>query len=260
MMRERGWLLTLAYDGLKYSGWQKQQGLATVQGVLEEAIVKMAGHEVATFAASRTDAGVHALGQRVSFATRKEISEDGWFRGLNTSLPRDISVRHIQPCAPDYNPRFDSVEKRYRYVIDTDPGRNPLFRLLAWHRPWTEGLDLDAMQRAAESFLGEHDFKAFRSSADPREKTVRIIRDITVQTGFGADSGLICVEICGNAFLHNMVRIMVGTLVEIGTGRYNEHIVPTLLSNSAERALAGQTAPAHGLCLIDVKLGRQRKG
>lgn len=258
-MQERGWLLTLAYDGLAYSGWQKQQNLPTVQGALEEAIVSMAHHPVTTWAASRTDAGVHALGQRVCFASHKEISEDGWFRGLNTCLPRDLSVRAIEACTSDYNPRFDSVKKTYRYLVDCSAGSNPLYRGIAWHRPWRGGLSLEAMRQAAGFFLGEHDFAAFRSSADQREKTLRLMYKVEIHTNFAEDPSLVCIEICGNAFLHNMVRIMVGTLVEVGMERYDPSHVRSMLDDGASRSAAGQTAPAHGLCLLEVKLGRQRQ-
>jgi tRNA pseudouridine38-40 synthase len=266
--------LTIAYDGTAFAGWARQPGVRTVQGVLEEAIAAMAGAPVEIRGASRTDAGVHALGQVAAFDAPRRIPLPGWLRGLNTKLPSDVAIVAVDACPAGYMPRRDTVDKLYRYVLLTGPTRDPLLRHRAWFlgpqlaRPGAPAADsatgphrasawlaLDRMREAAACLVGTHDFRAFRASDDPRENTVRTLRRIDVIEGFFGDPRLVAIEVVGDAFLKNMVRILVGTLVEVGRERWDAEHVARLVA-SGERRDAGPTAPPHGLCLVRVRLGR----
>lgn len=250
--------LTVAYDGTDFCGWQKQQQQRSVQGELEATIASLAGHPVALCVASRTDAGVHALGNVAAFETTRDIDPQGWLRGLNAEGPKDIAVTEVQACSADYNPRFDTLGKRYRYLLDLSPVPHPLWRRLAWRpRVSVARFDLGQVQEAAQTLVGTHDFAAFRNSADTRTNTIRTITDIKIIPRFASEPMLVAVEIEGTAFLHHMVRIMIGTLIQVGKGRLSVPQVGALLQPTAFRADAGVTAPAHGLCLLKVMLGRQ---
>lgn len=252
-----GMRLTVAYDGTEFCGWQKQDRQRSVQGELEATIAKMTGHAVALCVASRTDAGVHALGNVAAFSTTRDIDPQSWLRGLNSEAPEDIAVTEVHACSPDYNPRFDTVGKRYRYVLDLSAVPHPLWRRLAWRpRVSAQHFDWAALETAAKAFVGTHDFAAFRNSADQRTNTVRTVADIQVISHFASEPTLFAVEIEGNAFLHHMVRIIVGTLIQVGKGRLSLEDIKALLQSRASRSEAGVTAPAHGLCLLKVMLGR----
>ncbi len=267
-----GVCLCLGYDGTSFHGWQAQPGLRTVQGMIEEAIDEMGIEHSAVRGCSRTDAGVHALGQYASFSAEIEVPPEGWVSGLNARLPEDIVVHDARACYRRYNPRFHAAHKRYRYVVRCGQRRDPLIR----HQAWQLGprgmrrdvasdergnrvehyLDLDAMAAAAAHFVGEHDFRAFRQSGDEREIVVRTMFELTVTPGWIGRSDLVAFDVVGNSFMKNMVRIMVGTLVDVGRGRIAPHAIPQMLREDSERADAGQTAPAHGLTLVDIELGR----
>jgi tRNA pseudouridine38-40 synthase len=249
--------LVVAYDGTDFAGFQLQLAQRTVQGELERAIERMAGHPVRIRGAGRTDSGVHALGQVVAFDTRRAIRERGWLLGLHAHLPPDIRVQHASLCEPGYNPRFDSAGKHYRYVIQTGEALNPLLRNRAWQvgGPWTP--DVARMRAAAALLVGSHDFRAFRQADDDRENTLRTLWRIDVIDSFVGDPSLIAIEVEGTAFMKNMVRILAGTLVDVGRGRIPLEEVPRLLGPEARREWAGQTAPAQGLVLVAVKLGRR---
>lgn len=256
-------LLTVAYDGTAFSGWARQPGQRTVQGTLEEAIASMNGAPVDVRGASRTDAGVHAMGQRAAFDPARDIPEHGWLLGLNSALPDDVSVRAVSSVATGYTPRFDTVDKHYRYLVLCDEVRDPLLRQRAWHlgprelgRHRPRALDVEAMRRAAASLVGTHDFRAFRSADDDRDNTVRTLISIDVTPGHGGDARLVALDFVGTAFMKNMVRILSGTLVEVGSGARETVSLAALLGPSAERRQAGPTAPAHGLTLVSMRLGR----
>ena len=266
-----GVCLCLGYEGTGFHGWQAQPGLRTVQAAIEEAIDEMRLEHSPVRGCSRTDAGVHALGQLASFACTHEVPREGWVHGLNARLPDDVVIHDAQPCFRRYNPRFHAAHKCYRYLIRTGQYRDPLLRKRAWQLgprdraksgPLPEVdlvedyLDLEAMEEAAEHFLGTHDFRAFRQSQDTREILERTMLEVRVLPGWGGRSDLLAIEIVGNAFLKHMVRIMVGTLVEVGQRRILPRVVPDLLGPEAERAEAGPTAPAHGLTLVDIELAR----
>ena len=267
-----GVCVCLGYDGTDFHGWQAQPGLRTVQGMLEEAIDEMGIEHSPVRGCSRTDAGVHALGQIASFAAAIEVPREGWVSGLNARLPKDIVVHDAQPCYRRYNPRFHAAHKRYRYLVRCGQQRDPLIRERAWQlgpkgmRRDVESqqrgagvedyLDLDAMREAAAHFVGEHDFRAFRQSGDEREIVVREMFEVSVNPGWLGRPDLVAFEVVGNAFMKNMVRIMAGTLVDVGRGRIPPDAVPAMLREDSERTDAGQTAPAHGLTLVRIELRR----
>ena len=265
-----GICMRIAYEGTTYHGWQAQPGVATVQCEIEKAIDKMGIGHSRVRGCSRTDAGVHARDQIIAFRNDKLIEPRGWLLGLNQYLPDDIAVHDARACNPRYDPRFHTDHKRYRYLIYCGPMRDPRHFRNAWHlNPSktrrtrkvtsfvaTDYLDIDAMQRSADVLNGNHDFNAFKGSGDERETSQRTMFEIKVQTSWNGDASLVAIDIVGDAFLKNMVRIMVGTLVDVGTGRMPEETVPTLLEDGADRTQAGQTAPAKGLTLIKVELRR----
>ncbi len=245
-------LLTVAYDGTDFAGWQRQPGQRTVQGVLDRAVEAMDGRPALTRGASRTDAGVHALGQRVAFDPERSIPLTGWVRGLNVNLPEDVAVRAAEHRPRGYDPRFDASGKHYRYLIHTAPTRDPLLRHRAWHVG--RALDLGAMRAAGRELVGTHDFAAFQAANDHRDNTVRTLTRVDVEAG-GPD--VIAIDVEGNAFLKNMVRILAGTLVEAGRGRFEVARVRALLRPGSGRPEAGPTAPAEGLTLVSIRLGRR---
>lgn len=258
----------LEYDGTRFAGWQRQAergaaapeareggavpsggaaGVRTVQGTLEAAIEKMTGEKVITRAASRTDAGVHARGQVVAFSTsRWRIPLYGFERGLNSNLPDDVAVREVTEVAAGWNPRFESRGKRYRYTLWNDRLPTALGRHRAW---WVRrALDLEEMQRGADHFLGTHDLEAFRSAGCPARHAIRTMYAIKVARGEHSE---VEIDVTGNAFCRNMVRIMVGTLKVIGEGALPADAVREII-RGRDRTRAGMTAPPEGLCLEEV--------
>ena len=243
--------LILEYDGTQLSGWQRQDNGPTVQQHLEEALAGMVGARVRVQGASRTDAGVHARGQVAHFATETGIPTRGFQRGLNSTLPPEISVLTCEDVEPGFHARFDARGKHYRYLLHTRPERSPLLRHRAWHRP--RALDLAAMKQAAADMCGERDFSSFRASGCSARTTMRRVHAVFVRPSPG---DVLAIEVFGNAFLRNMVRIMAGTLYQVGVGRLAAGDIPSILA-SGDRTRAGQTAPAHGLTLMRVFYGDQ---
>jgi len=238
--------LVLEYDGTDLSGWQRQANGPTVQQHLEEALAAMCGAPVRVTGASRTDAGVHALGQVANFRTGRDIPLHGFRRGLNSSLPPSIAVVGAAEVPLEFHARFSARGKHYRYAVLARQDPSPLAARTSWHRP--RPLDLEAMQRAAASIVGERDFSAFRAAGCTAATAVREVTEVSVHR---AERDLILFDVRGNAFLRNMVRILVGTLVEVGQGQIDPANLPEILE-SRERTRAGQTAPAQGLCLVEV--------
>ncbi len=244
--------LVVEYDGTTLSGWQRQDNAPTVQQHVEEALAKILQHEVRVAGASRTDAGVHARGQVASFWTERPISLHGIRRGLNSLLPETIAIREAAEVGDDFHPRFSATGKHYRYSILASPNRSPWWRDRAWHHP--RPLAVPAMREAAAVLLGEHDFAAFRSAHCTAKSTVRRIDTIDLTE---AADDLLLIDVRGNAFLRNMVRIVAGTLADVGTGRLTPAQVAEILA-SRDRTQGGQTAPAHGLCLVEVRYDGRR--
>ena len=238
--------LVVEYDGTSLCGWQRQANGPTVQEHLETALAELLQHPTTVLGASRTDAGVHARGQVASFRTERTIPVVGIRRGLNTLLPDSIAVVDAAEAPDDFHPRLSARGKHYRYAILNRRERSPLLRDRAWHLP--EPLAPAAMRAAVPELLGERDFAAFRATGCSARTTLRRIDAIDVTAG--ADD-LVIVDVRGNAFLRHMVRILVGTLAEVGTGARTAADVRAIVE-SRDRTRAGVTAPAHGLTLVEV--------
>jgi tRNA pseudouridine38-40 synthase len=237
--------LIIEYDGTAYCGWQVQPNGITIQEVMQEALCRMLGEPALLRSSGRTDAGVHARGMVACFNTEKTLPLRAFREGLNTMLPDDIAVRDASEVPLHFNPRADAEAKHYRYTLLLDSLRSPLAR----HSAWRLGgkLDLDAMRAAAKVLIGEHDFAAFQAAGCAAKTTVRRINSLElVQEG-----SFLHLDVNGTGFLRNMVRIIAGTLVEVGQGRRAPQDVERLL-NDGNRQVSGQTAPAHGLCLMQV--------
>ena len=237
--------LVVEYDGTSLCGWQRQTTGPTVQEHLETALASLLQHEVTVAGASRTDAGVHARGQVATFRTERPIPLHGVRRGLNSMLPESISVTEASEVPDDFHPRHSATGKHYRYTILTRPDRSPRWRDRAWHHP--DPIDPTRMREGALVLLGEHDFAAFRAAGCAAKTTVRRIYGLEITP---EDDRLI-VDIRGTAFLRMMVRIIVGTLTEVGSGKRTVAQLSEILA-SKDRNLAGITAPAHGLELMSV--------
>jgi tRNA pseudouridine38-40 synthase len=252
--------LVIAYDGSDFCGFQVQPDQRSVQAALESALLSMTGEHRRMHGAGRTDAGVHALGQVVAFDSAHEIPMRGWMLGLNQRLPDDLRVQSATPCVVGYRPRFDSMGKRYRYLIQQGEQKNPLLRKRAWQLGKPRALDLEAMRAAAAVLSGTHDYRAFRAADDVRENAVRTLWSIALSEGFANDPTLLAIDVHGTAFMKHMVRILSGTLIDVGRGRIPLARVPSMLGPNAVRKDAGFTAPAHGLTLVEVALGRLPSG
>ena len=245
-MQQRNLKLTLAYDGTRFVGWQKQASGESIQGLLEAALARLEGAPVTAHGAGRTDAGVHAEGQVASARVTFAHDAATVIRALNAVLPPDVRVIAVEDAAGDFHARFSARAKSYRYQLANVPVMSPFVRAYAWHVP--ERLDVAAMRNAAATLVGTHDFAAFQSTGSDVATTERTLtRSELVDRG-----GLLAYEVSGNGFLRHMVRAIVGTLVEIGRGGRPSNDVQGLLAGGS-RSEAGATAPAHGLTLVKVE-------
>ena len=239
-------MLTLRYDGTAYHGWQVQPNGVTVQQVLQDAIQAVTGVRSGVIGCSRTDAGVHADMFCCTFDTDSSLRGNKLCSALNYHLPHDVAVYAAEEVAEDFHPRYHAAGKRYVYRIWNGRQRHPLYERYALHR--NQPLDVELLNRAAADFVGYHDFAAFcGAGSDVQGTTCRTIRACAVERR--GDLVLFTVE--GDGFLYNMVRIMVGTLLEIGSGRAAADCIPAILEGK-DRSCAGPTAPAQGLCLMQV--------
>lgn len=237
--------LDICYDGTRYRGWQRLPGREdTIQGKLETNLSRILGEEIEISGSGRTDAGVHAQGQVVNFHCESTMKPEEILLKLRMYLPEDIGIYSCKEVSPRFHARLNAKEKTYCYRIWNST--SPCVFQRRFVTPMPERLDLDAMRRAAQRLLGEHDFSAFCGNAKMKKSTVRYIRSIDIQQ-FGEE---IRITVTGNGFLHNMVRILVGTLVEVGRGTRNADSIPALFGG--KRADAGFLAPAQGLCLMEV--------
>jgi len=237
--------LTIEYDGANYAGWQTQPNGMAVQQVIEEAMLQLLGEQVRLRSSGRTDAGVHARAMVASFTTSRELPTQAFVGGVNRFLPPDIAILSASEVPTGFKAIRDARSKQYRYTIYNGQVRSPLRRLYSWHV--REPLDLDAMDDAARRFVGRHDFAAFRASNYATKTSVRRIDAVTISR----EGEMFTIDVTGEGFLKNMVRIMAGTLVDIGRGRFEPDHIDMLLRDP-ERKKAGVTAPACGLCLIRV--------
>jgi tRNA pseudouridine38-40 synthase len=236
--------ITIQYNGKNYCGWQKQNNSPGIQGTIEKAIFDITREEVKITGSGRTDAGVHALGQVANFKTNSQIPVDRIPNALNAKLPKDISIVKAEEVDEDFHSRYSAKKKTYRYQIYNSLYRSPIYADISY--PVKYDLDIDKMKKEAKSLIGTYDFKGFMSSGSSVTDTVRTIYNIEVSKS----EDLIIIEIEGNGFLYNMVRIIAGTLVDIGRGRITENMSTIIKSKS--RSMAGHTAPAHGLFLKKV--------
>jgi tRNA pseudouridine38-40 synthase len=246
-------MLSVAYDGRRFAGFARQPGQRTVAGELLGALQAVDPSIREVRGVSRTDAGVHALDQRVAFDPQIAIPPRGWALGLGRHLPEDIAVRRAARVESGFVPRFASVRKRYRYRLLGDPLRDPFLEARAWRLP--ERLDdaaLAQLEEEAQPLLGTHDFAAFRSSADERASTTRTLHAVAPERD-PADPRVVWITVEGDAFMHNMVRIVVGTLVDVLRGRKPRGAAARALA-SLDRRDAGITAPPDGLLLHRVWL------
>ena len=238
--------LIIEYDGTDYHGWQVQPNALTLQAVIEEAVLKLTGEKIRVAAAGRTDAGVHACGQVISFVLAQVKPVDVVWRALNALTPRDIAIRTAEIVPDDFDPRRAARRRRYVYRIWNERVPSPFWRRYAWHVP--RRLDIAAMQEAAAALVGEPDFTSFRAvDCEAVNPVRRVDRSDCVR-----DGSLIIYSIDATAFLKHMVRNIVGTLVDIGLhARLSDSMLPLLAAR--DRNLAGATAPATGLCLVEVR-------
>jgi len=238
--------LTISYDGVNYSGWQSQPGKRTIQGELERAVGELTGFVTKVNGASRTDAGVSALGQVANVVITSPVPVENYLKALNHRLPRDIRILEALEVTMDFDASGSAVGKLYRYKIYTGKNAHALQNRNAWHRPGE--LNVVAMDEAAKMLAGTHDFKSFAAAADKRESSIRTVTccDVT------QDDKWVYIDIEADRFLYNMVRNIVGTLVEIGRGRWKPEKMREILE-AADRTAAGPTAPPEGLCLIRIE-------
>ena len=241
----RNFLLKLSYSGTAYHGWQRQNNAIAVQQVVEEALYVLTGKNIVINGCSRTDAGVHAREYFASFQLDSTINCRGIVFGLNPKLPDDISVLDCKEVDEDFHARYKCKGKEYEYIVHNSEIKNPFYKDTAY-RSWYP-IDAEKLNRAAQDFVGEHDFKAFCSTACDKENTVRNIHYFNVRR----KDDLVIFNVAGNGFLYNMVRIMVGTLLFINEGKLGEHAIPEIM-RSADRTRAGKTVPPQGLYLNKV--------
>lgn len=244
--------LVVEYDGTTLAGWQRQANAPTVQQHLEEALATMLQQPTPVAGASRTDAGVHARGQVAIFHTERTIPLHGFRRGLNALLPDAIAIRDVAEVGEDFHPRFSATGKHYRYTILARRERSPRWHTRAWHVP--RPLDVPAMTAAAVHLVGTHDFAAFRAAGCSAKTTIRRLDSIVVTR---AQPDVLELDIRGNAFLRQMVRIISGTLVDCAAGDLTPAQVGEILAGR-DRTKAGRTAPPQGLELLEVRYDGRR--
>ena len=239
--------ITIEYDGGAYHGWQRQAKGRTIQGEIENALATMTGNDISVTGSGRTDAGVHALSQTANFRCATSMSPEVFLKGLNSLLPKDIVITACERVPDKFHARYDVKSKTYRYRILNRPLPAAINRQYAWHI--RKKLDLKAMQNALERITGRHDFKAFEGSGSPRTDS---IRNIMTADLVRTDDEYLILTLEGDGFLKFMVRNIAGTLVDVGLGKITPDAFEQILV-SRNRDLAGITAPAHGLFLVDVK-------
>lgn len=244
-MKKRNIKLILEYDGTNYCGWQKQPNEPSIEETLESAIKKITKEDVDVIGSGRTDSSVHALGQVANFHTSCNIPSERFVLALNTNLPYDIAVRASEEVLEGFHSRYDAVGKEYKYMIYNSIIRSPLKRNYSYNVSYK--LDRAAMKKALDYFVGEHDFRGFMSTGSSIKGTVRTITHVE----FVEDEEIIEITIRGTGFLYNMVRIIVGTLVDVGRGKIDADSIVEIIE-SKDRNMAGHTAPPEGLYLSKV--------
>ena len=237
--------LVVAYDGTAYHGWQFQPEQPTIEGVLNWALEDLLNEDTEVIGASRTDTGVHALGNVCVFDTESRIPGEKFAAALNTRLPEDIRIMHSEECEPDFHPRYDAHDKLYEYRITRTKTMLPTKRLYSTHIYYP--LDVQRMRQAASYLVGRHDFAAFCSAGSTVKDTVRTVLAVDVVE----ENEDLLIRVKGEGFLYNMVRIIAGTLINVGSGRMKPEAVKNAVMG-ASRELSGPTAPAKGLTLVEI--------
>lgn len=238
--------LTIEYDGKGFNGWQKQPNKLNIQGEIERAIYNITKEEVNLIGSGRTDAGVHALGQVANFKTNSEIPIEKLPLAINSQLKNSIVIKEAEEVDERFHSRYNAKHKTYRYIINNSKCGTAIYRNLEYSYPFK--LDAEKMKQASKYFEGEHDFKAFKSSGTSSKNSVRTIYKAIVKQ----EGEKIIIELTGNGFLYNMVRIISGTLLDVGLGKIRAEEIPEIIE-SKDRQRAGKTLPAHGLYLVEVK-------
>ena len=239
--------LVIEYDGKDFNGWQKQPNKLNIQGEIERAIKQITGEEVDLTASGRTDAGVHALGQVANFKTNSNIPIEKIPIALNSNLKKSIVIKSAEEVEERFHSRLNCKRKTYRYIINNSRYGTAIYRNLETHIPMK--LNIQKMQEAVKYFEGEHDFKAFKASGTSSKSSVRTIYNAEV---IDAGNERIYIELTGSGFLYNMVRIISGTLVEVGLGKIEPNEIKTIIE-SQKRENAGKTLPPQGLYLVSVE-------
>jgi len=237
--------LTIEYDGANYAGWQKQKNASTIQQAVEEAIEKVTTEQIAINGSSRTDTGVHAKAYSANFHTLSSIPAERFREAINSKLPKDIVILSSEEVQEDFHARYSSIGKKYCYTILNRIQPPALNRNYVYH--YKRMLDIDKMQQASKYFIGTHDFTAFKNTGSSVKTSVRTI----TQSEVVKCGDIVKYYVAGDGFLYNMVRIMVGTLLEVGSGKILPEDITKILS-SKDRTKAGKSVPAAGLCLEEV--------
>ena len=237
--------LTIEYDGKDFNGWQKQPDRLNIQGEIEKAIEEITGEKVDLTASGRTDAGVHSLGQTANFKTDSKIPTEKFAKAINSRLKKSIVIKSAEEVDEKFHSRYSVKSKTYRYIINNSENGTAIYRGLEYHVPMK--LDYEKMNEAIKYFIGEHDFKAFKASGTSSKSSVRKILDGSVRK----EGERAIIEVTGTGFLYNMVRIISGTLLDVGLGKIKPEDIPSIIE-SKDRTKAGKTLPAHGLYLLQV--------
>lgn len=238
--------LTIEYDGKEFNGWQKQPNKLNIQGTIEQAIKTITGEDVDLQASGRTDAGVHALGQVANFKTNSNIPIEKMSIAINCNLKKSIRIVKAEEVEERFHSRLSCKRKTYRYIINNSEIPSAIYRNLETHIPYK--LDIEKMKQAVKYFEGEHDFKAFKASGTSSKSSIRTIYKAEV---IKMPNNRIYIELTGNGFLYNMVRIIAGTLVDVGTGKIKPEDIEKIIE-SKDRTNAGKTLPPQGLYLVCV--------
>lgn len=237
--------LIIEYDGKGFNGWQKQPDRLNIQGEIEKAIEEITGEKVDLTASGRTDAGVHSLGQTANFKTDSKIPTEKFAKAINSRLKKSIVIKSAEEVDEKFHSRYSVKSKTYRYKINNSENGTAIYRGLEYHVPMK--LDYEKMNEAIKYFIGEHDFKAFKASGTSSKSSVRKILDGSVRK----EGERVIIEVTGTGFLYNMVRIISGTLLDVGLGKIKPEDIPSIIE-SKDRTKAGKTLPAHGLYLLQV--------
>ena len=238
--------IVIEYLGTNYAGWQQQPSNKTIQGEIQEALLKFCAESIKIFASGRTDAGVHALGQVAHFDLSQELKPTDILQGLNFYLKSsDIAILEVHLATPEFDARFSAIRRHYMYKIINRPAPSAIYRHSALHI--ARNLQIIKMQQAAQHFIGQHDFSAFQASQCMAKSSIRTIYQLSLDK----QDQIIQIRICANSFLHHMVRNIVGTLLIVGDAKITPESISKIIA-SKSRSMAGPKAPAHGLYLTKV--------